>query len=248
MKRILCLLLAAVLLCGCTYFSPNPTKPSEHTDESTVPSTVPKETAPTEQASSIVDIDAWKQYSHQPETYRLIRGYDPESSYDYPGKGFDRSQMVKDRWYILDDGEIIPMAVQFSVWHVSSEHLYYTLLDQPRTVYRSNLHMEETTVIYQSEYGDIGFIQFSGFDANGQLVLLEGKDHIIFYDIPTGSVELALEASEITWVYAYTPTDVLHEGWESQTYNPTIQWRGSMDGIIYSDYCYYLENGINEKF
>ena len=232
------------------------TAPTDPTDESTQPTTettAPTETEPTESTDpstepppSTFDIDTWKQYSHQPETYRVIQGYDPQSSYDYPGKSFDRSQMVEGHWYILDDGVIIPMAVQLSVWHVSSEHLYYTLPDQPRTIYRSDLHMEESSVIYQSEYGDIGYIQYSGFDANGQLVLLEGGNRIVFYDIATEELEVVLEASEITWVFYYSPVDTYHD-WTSQIYSPTIMWKGSINGGDHSEYIYYLKQGTNQK-
>ena len=224
------------------------TAPSDPTDESTEPTT-PTETDPTgstEPTLPVFDIDAWKQYSNQPETYRVIRGYDPQSSYDYPGKGFDRSQMVEGGWYILDDGQIIPMAVQFSVWHVSSEYLYYVLPDQPRTVYRSDLHMEEITVIYESEYGDIGYIQFSGFDANGQLVLLEGGNRIVFYDISTGDIEVALEAGNIKWVVSYSPVDYCQD-WASKVYNPIIYWVGSVNEESISEYVYYLETKTNQK-
>ena len=147
--------------------------------------------------------------------------------------------MVAGHWYILDDGEIIPMAVQFSLWYVSSEHIYYTLPNQPRTVYRSNLHMEETRVVYESEYGDVGYIQYSGFDSNGQLVLLEGGNRIVFYDIATEDVEVVLEANKISW-FSYSPVDHLEDR-KSDIYNPIINWHGSLTGEGFADYVHYLE-------
>ena len=250
MKKLFCLLLAALLLCGCQPAQQIPTDDTTVPTVQTQPPTQtdsPKITEPsTEPTMPGYDIDAWKKYSYQPETYRVIREYDPEAEYDYPGKGFDRSQMVEGNWYILDDGVVIPMDVQFSLWHVSSEHLYYTLPGEPRTVYRSDLHMEETTVIYESEYGDIGYIQFSGFDANGQLVLMEGGNRIVFYDIPTGEIEVVVEASNIKRVISYSPVD-FYQDWASKVYNPIINWVGSVDEESISVYVYYLETRTNQK-
>ena len=106
--------------------------------------------------------------------------------------------------------------------------------------------MEETTVIYESEYGDIGYIQFSGFDANGQLVLMEGGNRIVFYDIPTGEIEVVVEASNIKRVISYSPVD-FYQDWASKVYNPIINWVGSVDEESISVYVYYLETRTNQK-
>ena len=219
---------------------PGPQISTRPATEPTTPPTTQPTTPPTTQPTSPTTIhdtfdEAWKAYSYTPLTYLLIPGYDPTEDYEYHGEDFDRSDLVVGYYYGVDDGDVYLIADQpLLAEDVTSEHVYYVLSGEPTKLYRCSLHGENHTLVYESDHGNISYVQYSGVDANGELFICENKDRIISYDLPSGTTDVVMTAHEIQWVYFYMPVSREDKG-------PYIEWKGSLDGEnYYDDIRYYL--------
>ena len=111
------------------------------------------------------------------------------------------------------------------------------------TVYRTDLHGKDHTVVYETSAGRIFGIDFAGVDANGDLFVgiydEAGRHRIDMYNIGNGTTQTLIEAARITYftyvLMAYDPYT-----------GPIIRWNGSLEDSDNSyDYNYCFSSGSN---
>ena len=177
-KKLICLLLAALLLCGCQPAQQIPTDDTTEPTVQTQPPTQtdsPKITEPIQETMSAEELqyfEDWEAYCSQPFTLMIIPGYEPGNTYEYAGKDFDESGMIAGNYYAVDDGEVYYLIDQRLLQtKVTAEHIYYVPSSDPAAVYRCTLHGEDHTLIYRSDFGTINQVHYNGTDSDGQLLL-----------------------------------------------------------------------------
>ena len=225
-RMIVVLLMLALLLSACTTTGQTPTEPVSDT---TPPTTATESTAaPTEPMPTAdpQEVEAYQQYSSAPFTYKVCC-YKPTAEYDYPGKAFDRTNMVTDYFYGIDDGDVYLISDQPVLrWDITKEHVYYVTSTEPTKVYRTNLHGQEKTVVYSTENGSVTWVEFSGKDANGKLIIAEDQRRIVEYVLSSRTTKVLLEAYHIPY-FTYSPYPEILGGDNSK--GPAIWWRGRLN-------------------
>lgn len=218
MRKLVLFLLAAVMLilpaCQQVQLPENSTEPTDTSAVTTTPveTSVPPETTmstePTEDL--LAAYNEWHDYmwSSEWENYLVFR-YSGELP-DRPGPAIDASSLKLNCLYAVDfnTAEVHQITEEACyIYEYSSEYIYYTLESEPTKVYRADHLGENKLLAYESEYGNVNEIQYYGTDANGQLILCEDHNRIISYDIPTGEIEVLVEAFFIEQSY-FRPTSL----------------------------------------
>ena len=234
MKKLLAILLCVLLLSGCKPNGTHPTKPvgdppssSSATEDTTEQTT---EGSTEEVVQEPPYYENWDAYLYDNSVYPII--YNAETEYDRLGAYIDKETMVSGYFYSINvDTEDIYLITEKAVvvYMQTSEHIYYVLEEEPRKVYRTDETGADLTVVYESTYGDVTYIDYYGTDASGILLAAEDNKRIVSYDIPTGAVTVLMEAYYIESFY-YTPYSVVHDNVYkyicSKELGPTIFWSG----------------------
>ena len=252
-KYVYILLILALLLGGC---ASKPTEQPAATTESTnIPTTAPTQatrstaapttapaTAPT-QPAELVNYEEYTKYNTTPKTCYVLRYEDDKSGgdYIYPGKAFSTAGMKDGALYIVHDGEVYLITEQYVTERFkTSEHIYYVLRDDAKKVWRTDLYGKDPVVVYESEYGDVTYLQYFGINAQGKLIIAENRNRIVMYDLQAKATEVLIEAYIISQFY-YSPNG------ESFSYSePMIFWKGKLtesDSEIEYTYYYFLNTG-----
>ena len=200
-----------------------PGQPNGDTIMTTTPTVATnRETQPTEP----VDYTEYTNYNATPKTCIMVRYEDGKDSgdYVYPGKEFSTAGMKDGGLYIVHDGEVYPVTQQYVTERIkTSEHIYYVLKEDAKKVWRTDLYGKEPTVVYESAYGDVTYLQYFGIDAKGKLIMAENRERIIMYDLQAKNIEVLMEAYLISQFY-YSPS-----GQEFSCSEPMIFWKGKLE-------------------
>ena len=105
------------------------------------------------------------------------------------------------------------------------DHIYYVPEKDPTQLYRVEYSGENKTLLYDSEYGDIGQIYYFGNDPNGVIFVLTGGNRIIAMNLSTGDMKTVLERYEIQ-NFIYYPEYVFTI--TGNNIGPVIEWTGKL--------------------
>lgn len=213
------------------------------TEPATEPTTEPPTEPPTEPAE-ITYYDS-QRYCDVPEEYYLFL-FRTEEDWYLPDT--DTSQCEDMKMYIYDESQdalwqVVDEQVmgRGGIWN-TRDHIYYVPESDHTKVYRVEYSGENKTLLYESEYGEIGWMDYFGIDPNGVLYLLTGGNRVIALDIATGNVETVMEQYEII-SFMYYP-DYVRDGGEHL--GPTFDWIGKpSSNDKASSWLYCIETGEN---
>lgn len=241
MRRIFAALLCVLLLTACVPADENLNGADTPQTQTSPATTDMRQEKDTEDIEELIYSEKWKMYCSKPDSY-IVFQYDPDAEYDYPGKSFDRSQMFKDSFYAVADGEPYLIADQpVSCWDVTSEHIYYVLYNDPLKVYRSDLDGNEQIVVYQSDFDHVTDLEYSGIDANGDLILALNNNYIVKYNILSMDMDMLFEAHMILY-FAYLPNSL---SFTEKNEGPVIFWHGHIDkNSEYEGHLYFLNKHL----
>ena len=153
----------------------------------------------------------------------------------YDGNPYTTEGMVMDFLYAIDDGVTYPISGgTVSSWakDLVNGYVYFVREDAPQKIWRTDLHGQNATVFYQSQYGDITFLSC----ANGWLSIAENYNRASLFDTKTGKLTVLLKAYKI-------------EQFSYDAKHLRVFWRGKLNksdssGDWYSgdnSYYYYLK-------
>lgn len=114
----------------------------------------------------------------------------------YDGNPYTTEGMVMDFLYAIDDGVTYPISGgTISDWAKDfvNGYVYFVREDAPQKIWRTDLHGQNATVVYQSQYGDITFLSC----ANGWLSIAENYNRASLFDTKTGKLTVLLKAYKI---------------------------------------------------
>ena len=176
--------------------------------------------------------------------------------YDGDASDLDTSNLVENCLYLLDGDIISKLTEPILQYHVSesridyvykweSNRVYYVLESEPTKVYCMDLLNETQSMVYESQNGDVMFVDWYSEEPHDKLILIEDSKRVIILDLLTNETELLMEQYYV-WQVTYTP-DSLYYGEEDK--GPTLYWAGktSEDDTHERGYVYHILTGENWK-
>ena len=118
---------------------------------------------------------------------------------------------------------------QVAYYTTTSEHCYYTMVEDQSKIYRSDLNGEKPTLVYESNstIKDIGYF---GSNSEGKLMFVEvmdNGDRIVSYDLSNQQTQVLMEAYLIE-LFRYSPTSRVWNTTTEQELGATIYWMGKI--------------------
>ena len=113
-------------------------------------------------------------------------------------------------------------------------YIYFVLQEDARKIWRTDLHGQNRTLIYQSQYGDITFLKYDG--RPGWLGLIENGNRCCFYNMDTKTLTVLLMPYSMEQFHYYADEQRLF--WKGQLNESDTQV--DLGGNTYN---YYLKTG-----
>lgn len=160
----------------------------------------------------------------------------------YDGKPYSLEGLEENWLYAIDDGVIYPVSDGSVLeWTVdkASGYLYFVLENDARRVYRTDLHGQNRTLIYESQYGDITFLAYKGNP--DWLALIEDGKRCCFYNMKTKILTVLLTPYHAEQFHYYTDKQYIHWSGQLHENEPDVS-------SMWNTYQYYLQTGIYKKF
>ena len=105
--------------------------------------------------------------------------------FGYNGKPYILKDLAENGLYAVDDGAVYTIsnqAVSEWQWDQFNDYIYFVRQSDPRKIWRTDLHGQNPTVIYESQYGDITFLSYYR-DSHDWLLLIENSNRYAFFDM-----------------------------------------------------------------
>ena len=107
--------------------------------------------------------------------------------FGYNGKPYTLKDLAENGLYAVDDGQVYTISNQTVSeweWDQFNDYLYFVRQSDPRKIWRTDLHGQNPTVIYESQYGDINFLSYyRDQDSHDWLLLVENSNRYAFFDM-----------------------------------------------------------------
>lgn len=105
--------------------------------------------------------------------------------FGYNGKPYTLKNLAENGLYAVDDGAVYTIsgeAVSEWEWDKFNDSIYFVRHSDPRKIWRTDLHGQNPTVVYESQYGDITFLSYYR-DTHDWLLLIENSNRCAFFDM-----------------------------------------------------------------
>lgn len=105
--------------------------------------------------------------------------------FGYNGKPYTLKDLAENGLYAVDDGAVYTIsgeAVSEWEWDKFNDYIYFVRHSDPRKIWRTDLHGQNPTVVYESQYGDITFLSYYR-DTHDWLLLIENSNRCAFFDM-----------------------------------------------------------------
>lgn len=174
------------------------------------------------------------------------------------GSDVDTSKLVENCLYLsnMETNTLTKLTEPVLQYHVSesridyiykweADRVYYVLESEPTRVYCIDLLNEAQNLVYESQNGDVMFVDWYNKEAHDKLILIEDSKRVIMLDLLMDEKKLLMEQYRV-WHVTYTP-DSLDYGGEDK--GPTLKWAGavSADDTWERGYVYHILTGENWK-
>ena len=106
-------------------------------------------------------------------------------NFGYDGKDFTLKDLAENGLYAVDDGAVYTIsnqAVSEWEWDKFNDYIYFVRQSDPRKIWRTDLHGQNPTMVYESQYGDINFLSYYR-DSHDWLLLVENSNRYAFFDM-----------------------------------------------------------------
>lgn len=152
----------------------------------------------------------------------------------YEGKPYTTDGMKMDYLYAIDDGVAYSISggvVGRLTWakDAAQDYIYFVRKDEPKKIWRTDLHGQNPTVVYESQYGDITFLSC----VNGWLSIIENNNRASLLDMKNGKMTVLLEVYQV-------------EQFSYDAANFRVFWRGRLNESDGEDNSYYYYLKTNE--
>ena len=105
--------------------------------------------------------------------------------FGYNGKPYTLKDLAENGLYAVDDGAVYTIsnqAVSEWEWDQFNDYIYFVRQSDPRKIWRTDLHGQNPTMVYESQYGDINFLSYYR-DSHDWLLLIENSNRCAFFDM-----------------------------------------------------------------
>ena len=105
--------------------------------------------------------------------------------FGYNGKPYILKDLAENGLYAVDDGAVYTIsnqAVSEWQWDQFNDYIYFVRQSDPRKIWRTDLHGQNPTMVYESQYGDINFLSYYR-DSHDWLLLIENSNRCAFFDM-----------------------------------------------------------------
>lgn len=177
-------------------------------------------------------------------TYFLLhyRADSEINDFGYEGKPYTTAGMEENCLYAIDDGVTVPISgAPVSAWARDWENscVYFVKEKEARKIWRTDLHGQNPTVVYESQYGDITFLSCTG----GWLSIIENDNRAALFDTNTGKLTVLLNAYRIEQ-FSYDAKE-MRVFWEGKLNESDPEKPGDWYIGDYR-YYYYLKTGLHQ--
>lgn len=131
---------------------------------------------------------------------------------DYDGKPYTTEGMQSYYLYAIDDGVTYAISGEpVKVWakDIDNGYVYFALKSDQRKIWRTDLHGQNRTLVYESQHGDINFLTCD----NGWLSMIENYNRASLYHVNTKKLTVLMNVYKITeFSYSADPMQVFWVG------------------------------------
>lgn len=105
--------------------------------------------------------------------------------FGYTGKPYTLKDLAENGLYAVNDGQVYTISNQAVLkWtqDTAEGYVYFVRQSDPRKIWRTDLHGQNPTSVYESQYGDITFLSYYR-DSHDWLLLIENSNRCAFFDM-----------------------------------------------------------------
>lgn len=103
----------------------------------------------------------------------------------YNGKPYTLENLAENGLYAVDDGVVYTISNQpVSKWALDTAggYIYFVRQSDSRKIWRTDLHGQNSILVYESQHGDITFLRYYR-DSHDWLLLIENSNRCAFFDL-----------------------------------------------------------------